>query len=177
MKEFTTSLVAGRDVLAEADKSLALVEASQDAIRSSCDQVVSQHEPSVKAFAEELKAFPRSNIGEAPRQGALCRPCSARLAHFCNYEVSCCAGEDPFVQVKALVTDLINKLQAGASSHASQQPYRDEESKATQKKEDHEAVAQHSSKLEGAVARSTLPDGEISALQSEQGAMLKRQLQ
>ena len=33
------------------------MEASQDAIRSSCDQVVSQHEASVKAFVEELKEW------------------------------------------------------------------------------------------------------------------------
>ena len=87
------------------------------------------------------------------------------------------AGEDPCVN--ALVTDLINKLQAGASSQGSQQSCRDEEaSKATEKEEDLKAnVAKHSSKLEAAVARSTVPDGEISALQSERGALLKRQLQ
>ena len=43
------------DVLAEAEKSLALVEASQDAIRSSCDQVFPQHEASVKPFAEKIE--------------------------------------------------------------------------------------------------------------------------
>ena len=76
------------------------------------------------------------------------------------------AGEDPVVKVKALVTDLINKLQAGASSQASQQSNRDEEaSKATEMQGDVEAdFAKHSSKLEAAVARSTVPDGEISAL-------------
>merc|ERR1712227_879743 len=54
----------------------------------------------------------------------------------------------------------------------------EETSKATEKKEDLEAdVAKHSSKLETAVARSTVLDGEISALQSELGALSKRQLQ
>ena len=55
--EFTTSLDVGRDALAEAEKSLAAGEESQDASRSSCVQVASDHEASVKAFAEELKAW------------------------------------------------------------------------------------------------------------------------
>ena len=51
-------------------------------------------------------------------------------------------------------------------------------SEATEKKEDLEAdVAKHSSKLEAAVARSTVLDGEISALQSELSVLLNRQLQ
>ena len=64
-------------------------------------------------------------------------------------------------------------------SEASQKSYCDEEpSKATEKKEDLEPdVAKLSSKLEAAVARSTVPNGEISALHSELGAVLKRQWQ
>ena len=85
----------------------------------------------------------------------------------------------PFVKVKDLITDLINRLQAGASSEMNQKSCCDEEtSKATEKKEDLEAdVAKHSSKLEAAVARSIVLDGEISALQSELGVLLNRQLQ
>merc|ERR1712012_1154399 len=81
--------------------------------------------------------------------------------------------------VKGLITDLINRLQAEASSEASHKSYCDEEtSKANEKKEDLEAeIAKHSSKLETAVSRSTILDGEISALQSELGALSKRQLQ
>ena len=56
---------------------------------------------------------------------------------------------DPSVKVKDLITDLISRLQAEASS---------------EKREDLEAdVAKHSSKLEAAVARSI--DGEISTQQ------------
>ena len=61
------------------------------------------------------------------------------------------AGDDgdPSVKVKNLITDLISRLQAEASS---------------EKREDLEAdVAKHSSKLEAAVARST--DGDISTQQ------------
>ena len=59
------------------------------------------------------------------------------------------ADGDPSVKVKDLITDLISRLQAEASS---------------EKREDLEAdVAKHSSKLEAAVARSI--DGEISTQQ------------
>ena len=72
------------------------------------------------------------------------------------------------MKVKDLITDLISRLQAEASSETNQKSYCDEEmSKATEKREDLEAdVAKHSSKLEAAVARSIDLDGEISTLQS-----------
>ena len=66
----------GRDVLSEAEKSLAVVEASQDAIKRSCVQVASDHEASVKAVAEELKA--------AGLVKTFSRTRSARFAHFRN---------------------------------------------------------------------------------------------
>ena len=61
------------------------------------------------------------------------------------------ADGDPSVKVKDLITDLISRLQAEASS---------------EKREDLEAdVAKHSSKLEAAAARSIDLDGEISTQQ------------
>ena len=80
------------------------------------------------------------------------------------------ADGDPFVKVKDLITNLISRLQAEASSETNQKSSCDEEiSKATEKREDLETdVAKHSSKLEAAVARSIELDGEISALQSVQ---------
>ena len=63
------------------------------------------------------------------------------------------AEGDPSVKVEDLITDLISRLQAEASSETNQK--------------DLEAdVAKHSSKLEAAVARSIGLDGEISTLQS-----------
>ena len=78
------------------------------------------------------------------------------------------ADGDPFLKVKDLITDLISREQAEASSETNQKSYCDEETlKATQKRENLEAdVAKHSSKLEAAVACSIDLDGEISALQS-----------
>ena len=77
------------------------------------------------------------------------------------------ADGDPSVKVKDLITDLISRLQAEASSETNQKSYCYEEmSKATEKREDLEAdVAKHSSKLEAAVARSIDLDGEISTQQ------------
>merc|ERR1719383_669617 len=50
-------LEAERADLAEAEKSLAAVLASEAASKNSCAQVAADHEVSVKAFAEELKAL------------------------------------------------------------------------------------------------------------------------
>jgi len=55
--EFASSLEAERADLAEAEKSLAAVLASEAASKNSCAQVAADHEVSVKAFAEELKAL------------------------------------------------------------------------------------------------------------------------
>ena len=80
--EFTTSLELG----AEAEKSLAALVASQAASKSSCVQVASDHDASVKAFAEELKAL--ADAKQAARQErAPCRIRSARLAHFRKHDV------------------------------------------------------------------------------------------
>ena len=78
------------------------------------------------------------------------------------------ADGDPFVKVKDLITNLISRLQAEASSETNQKSSCDEEmSKSTEKREDIETdFAKHSSKLEAAVARSIELNGEISALQS-----------
>ena len=55
--EFTASLDAAKPDLAEAEKSLAALVVSQAASKTSCVQVASEHEASLKAYAEELKAL------------------------------------------------------------------------------------------------------------------------
>ena len=66
------------------------------------------------------------------------------------------ADGDPFVKVKDLITDLISRVQAEASSVTNRKSHCDAEmSKITEKREDLEAdITKHSSKLEAAVARS-----------------------
>jgi len=84
------------------------------------------------------------------------------------------AGEDPFAKVKDSITELINRVQAEASSEASHKWYCDEElSETTENKQDLESdVEKHSSKLEAVVAKSNILDTEIAALQAELGAPL-----
>ena len=57
VEQFVDRSEAKRADLAKAEKSLAALMASQAAGKSSCTQVASDHEASVKVFAEELKAW------------------------------------------------------------------------------------------------------------------------
>ena len=88
--------------------------------------------------------------------------------------------DDPFVKVKGLVMSLISRLQDEDLFEASQKAWCNEEtSNATGKREDLEADTAKcsSSSLETAVSKSSVLDGEISALQSELGILSNRQLQ
>ena len=85
--------------------------------------------------------------------------------------------DDPLAKVKGLITTLINRLQTEASSEARHKSSGDEETARATKKEDLESdVAKHSSKIEAGVARGTVLDGELAALQSELGSVSARQL-
>ena len=57
VEQFVDSSEATRANLAEAEKSLAALMTSQAVSKSSYTQVASDHEASVKVFAEELKAW------------------------------------------------------------------------------------------------------------------------
>ena len=57
VEQFVDRSEAKQDDISKAEKSLAALMASQAAGKSSCTQVVSDHETSVKVFAEELKAW------------------------------------------------------------------------------------------------------------------------
>ena len=71
--EFASSLEAERADLAEAEKSLAAVLASEAASKNSCAQVVADHEVSVKAFAEEFEGFGRCHT--SPQVRDWCNQC------------------------------------------------------------------------------------------------------
>ena len=57
LEQFVDRSEAKRADIAKAEKSLAALMASQAAGKSSCTRVASDHEASVKVFAEELKAW------------------------------------------------------------------------------------------------------------------------
>merc|ERR1719383_506240 len=211
-------LEAERADLAEAEKSLAAVLASEAASKNSCAQVAADHEVSVKAFAEELKALAdatqvlKSETGAAEghtyslfqvssftgvhttvdlkgfevvtmvrrlaqkEHSAALSQLASRISAVMKFGAG--AGEDPFAKVKELITELINRLQSEASSEASHKSYCDDElTKAQQLKMDLQTqVATHSSKLEAAVAKSSVLDGEVAELQADLGALSAQQL-
>ena len=205
MKQIVDCTEATRADLAGAEKSLVTLVASQAEGRSSCTQVVSDHEASVKIFEEVLKAWTEATqVLQSGTSGADGQTYSlfqenssaalqtltdlkgfgvftavrrlaeqehstalARLESCISATMKFGAGADgdPFMKVKDLITDLISRVQAEASSETNQKSYCDEEMlKATEKREDLEVhVAKHSSRLEAAVARSVDLDGEILA--------------
>ena len=87
--------------------------------------------------------------------------------------------DDPVVKVEGLVMSLISRLHDESLSQASQKAWCNEEtSNATGKREYLKAdTAKCSSSHETAVSKSSVVDGEISALQSELGILSNRQLQ
>ena len=68
-KQIADRSEAKRADLAKVEKSLAALMESQAADKSSCTQVASDHEASVKVFAEELKGVGRGNTGAPIRNG------------------------------------------------------------------------------------------------------------
>merc|ERR1712136_478448 len=216
--EFASSLEAERADLAEAEKSLAAVLASEAASKNSCAQVAADHEVSVKAFAEELKALAdatqvlKSETGAAEghtyslfqvsaftgvqttmdlkgfevvtmvrrlaqkEHSAALSQLASRISAVMKFGAG--AGEDPFAKVKELITDLITRLQAESSAETGHKSYCDEEmAKSSEKRADLETqVATHSSKLEAAVSKSSVLDGEVAELQADLGALSAQQL-
>ena len=100
-----------------------------------------------------LTVVPDSQYVESERESRTRDTCSAVKSM-----------QDWETDVKGLISDLLNRLQAEAPFQVRNKSYRDEvTSQATEKKEDLEAdTAKHSSVLETAVSRSTL-DGEVSS--------------
>ena len=169
MKQIVDRSEANRADLAEVEKSLVTLVASQAASKSSCTQLASDHEASVKVFAEELKAWAEATqvlqrdwwskgtdvltvpssaalqttdlkafelvtmvrrLAEQEHSTALAQ-LGSRISAIMKFGAG--ADDDPFVKVKDLITDLINRLQA----EVNQKSCCDEEtSKATEKKED-----------------------------------------
>jgi len=88
-------------------------------------------------------------------------------------------GEDPFVKVKGLISDLISKLETEAETDATEKAYCDEQMAKTEaKKEELEAIMKKlTTKIDQAAAKSAGLKEEVKALQAELAALSKEQAQ
>merc|ERR1719487_1260894 len=86
-------------------------------------------------------------------------------------------GDDPFVKVKGLITDMITKLEAQANSEATEKAYCDEElAKTEAKKSELEGeIKKLTSKIDLAAAKSAGLKEDVKALQAELAAIAKQQ--
>jgi len=87
------------------------------------------------------------------------------------------AGEDPFVKVKGLITDLIAKLEAEASAAAEEKAYCDDQIAKTEEKKSEleEDMAALTAKIDKAAATSAALKADVKELQGELAALAKLQ--
>merc|ERR1719434_438233 len=107
---------------------------------------------------------------------------SAALAQLASriaavYKYSASSGADPFVKVKGLIVDLINKLEAEAASEATEKAWCDEQMAKTEEKhaELTEDVEKLTTKIDQASAKSAKLKEEVKELQAELAALAKEQ--
>jgi len=100
---------------------------------------------------------------------------ASRIGSIMRYGAA--SGEDPFVKVKGLISDMIVKLEAEAKSEATEKAYCDEElAKTEAKKSDLEStIAKLSSKIDLAAAKSAGLKADVKELQAELAALAKQQ--
>jgi len=100
---------------------------------------------------------------------------ASRISAVIRYGTS--AGEDPFVKVKGLISDMIAKLEAEAKDAATEKAYCDEElAKTEAKKAELEGeISKLTSKIDLAAAKSAGLKEDVKTLQAELAALAKSQ--
>jgi peptidoglycan hydrolase CwlO-like protein len=100
---------------------------------------------------------------------------ASRIAAVVRFGTS--AGEDPFTKVKALVEELISKLESEASSEAGEKDYCDEQMSKTEAKKgelEHD-ISKLTAKIDQAVAQSSSLKGAVKDAQAELATLAKEQ--
>jgi hypothetical protein len=100
---------------------------------------------------------------------------ASRIAAVVRYSAS--SGADPFVKVKGLIVDLINKLESEAASEANEKAWCDEQMAKTEEKhaELTEDVEKLTTKIDQASAKSAKTKEEVKELQAELASLAKEQ--
>merc|ERR1712113_427085 len=100
---------------------------------------------------------------------------ASRVGAILRYGAS--AGDDPFVKVRGLISDMISKLEAEAQAEATEKAYCDEQIAKTEAKkaELEEDVAKLTSKIDTAAAKSARLKGQVKQLEDELAALARTQ--
>jgi len=100
---------------------------------------------------------------------------ASRVGAILRYGAS--AGEDPFVKVRGLISDMISKLEAEAHAEASEKAYCDEQIAKTEEKQTEleDDIAKLTSKINVAAARSATLKEDVKELQAELAALARLQ--
>merc|ERR1712194_587863 len=102
---------------------------------------------------------------------------STQLAQLASHLASAMHSKDPFAKVKALISDMLSKLEAEAEADATEKAYCDKELKETNtKKADKTAeLEKQTTRIEQAAAKSAKLKEEVATLESELSKLAKSQ--
>lgn len=193
--------------LAVAVEELKREEETLDMATQNCEQAMVDHEASVKSRGEEIdtiaeatKALQEAGQGAAPalvqlsarssagtqaaelirrlsrrQHSAALAQLAARVGAVMRYGAQ--TGADPFAKVKSLIEDMISKLEAEASSEATEKAFCDKEMAETGTKKDDltDDVSKLKVKIEQAVAKTASLKDDVKDLQDELSALAKAQ--
>merc|ERR1719410_1085962 len=100
---------------------------------------------------------------------------ASRVSAILHYGAS--AGDDPFVKVRGLISDMISKLEAEAHAEATEKAYCDEQIAKTEQKQTEleDDIAKLTSKIDQASAASAALKAEVKELQAELAQIAKEQ--
>merc|ERR1719159_805826 len=173
--------VTGRteELTALAQAKKILEETSSGAVEQAYSllQVSTQSGTQLKSQADLANAELVSLVKKLAREhhSSALAQLASRIAAVYKYSAS--SGDDPFVKVKGLITDLIAKLEAEAAAAATEKAWCDEQMAKTEEKKQEldEDIEKLTTKIDKASAQSTSLKDEVKVLQSELAALAKLQ--